>query len=74
MGDGQEGGVSVLFSRAAAKSWADIHWAIDARFIDPSPLVWGCPNNPFVIEVNLRRSRPQRSERGVSGKEAPLPA
>ena len=49
----------MTFSRAAAESWADIHWAVNAGLIEPPPLVWGCPNNPFVIDVN--RSLPKDS-------------
>lgn len=45
---------AVPFSRAAAESWADIHWAVAAGLIEPPPLVWDCPNNPFVIDVNRR--------------------
>ena len=41
--------VDVPYSRAAAESWQDIFDAVAAKLIDPPPLVWGCPNNPWVI-------------------------
>ena len=44
------------FSRAAWESWQDIYWAVDAKLIEPPPLVWRCPNNPFVIEINKQDS------------------
>ncbi len=48
--------MTVPFSRAAAESWADIFWAVDAGLIEPPPLVWGNPSNPFVIDVNRPRA------------------
>ena len=61
--------MSAPFSRAAAESWADIHWAVDAGLMEPPPLVWGCPNNPFVIDVNHPPHQP-RTKAGMGNLNA----
>lgn len=42
----------IPYSRAAWETWEDIFWAVAAGLMEPPPLVWGCPNNPWVIINN----------------------
>jgi hypothetical protein len=46
--------LAISYSKAAHESWQDIFYAVEAKLIEPSAefLTWGCPNNPWVIDVN----------------------
>lgn len=47
----------VPYSRAAWESWEDIYNAVEANLMEPPPLMWGCPNNPYVVIVNRKPDR-----------------